>query len=79
MEKVNNYHRLIYFPLLCDGVVLPTHKQFYTPDDERKEDVHPPPPYLRRVIEDWELPVSEDIAGGENVTPVTYEGDVNKQ
>lgn len=53
LVRVNNFGAvLVYFPLLRDGIVLPAHKKLDAPDHKRKEDVHPPPPHLRRVIED---------------------------
>ena len=49
---------LVYFPLLRGGIVFPTHEKLNAPDHKRKEYVHPPPPHLRRVIEDYGIPPS---------------------
>ena len=50
---MNNFGALlVYFPLLRDGIVLLTHEKFDAPNYKRKVYVHPPPPHLRRVIED---------------------------
>lgn len=51
-ESNNFSAMLVYFPLFCDGIVLPAHEEFDAPDYKSKEDIHPPPPHLRRVIED---------------------------
>lgn len=69
---------LVYFPLLRDGIILSAHEKFDAPDYERKEDVHPPPPHLRRVIKDCKTPPSETRKDGVT-TKVTYGGGVNKQ
>lgn len=53
------YSLLVYFPLLRDGIVLPTHEKLNAPDHKCKEYVHPPPPHLRRVIEDYGFSSSE--------------------
>ncbi len=39
-------------PLLC-FVLVATNEQLNRPKDERKEDIHPPPPDLGRVIEHY--------------------------
>jgi hypothetical protein len=76
---VNNFNALlVYFPLLRNGIVLSTHKKFDAPDYKRKVYVHPPPPHLRRVIEDYGIPSSETLERW-YVAKVTYGGDVNKQ
>ena len=55
---------LVYFPLLRNGIILSAHEKFDAPDYKRKEYVHPPPPHLRRVIKDYEIPPSETRGNG---------------
>ena len=70
---------LVYFPLFRNGIILPgADEKFNAPDYKRKEDVHPSPPHLRRVIEDYEIPSSE-AQGDRSIAEDTYEGGVNKQ
>jgi hypothetical protein len=41
---------LIHFPVLRDRIIFAAHKQLHGPYDEREENVHPTPPYLRGVV-----------------------------
>lgn len=50
---------LVYFPFLRDGIILATHKKFDAPNHQCKEYVHPSPPHLRRVIENYGITSSE--------------------
>lgn len=64
---------LVYFPLLRYGIVLPAHEKFDAPDYKRKEDIHPPPPHLRRVIEDYGNPSSKTQEYGTQQRSLTEE------
>ena len=78
LARVNNFGTLlVYFPLLRDRIVLPAHEKFDAPDYKRKEYVHPPPPHLRRVIEDYGIPSQNSERC--SLTEVTYGEGVNKQ
>lgn len=42
---------LINLPVFCDNVILGANKELDRPNDKSKENVHPPPPYLRWMIQ----------------------------
>lgn len=43
----------IDFPFLRDNVILVAHNELYRPYSKSEEDVHPPPPDLRGVIQHY--------------------------
>lgn len=44
---------LLHLPLFCHRVVVAADDQLERPEREREEDVHPPPPHLRGVVEHY--------------------------
>lgn len=51
------WNALVDLPIFGYCVVLGANEKLHRPNNESKEDIHPSPPYLRRVIQQKEVRV----------------------